>query len=141
MTDQVLLAVITGLPATIAALGGLFISIKNGVKVDAAKVAVDAVNVKTDLQHASVTDKIDSNTKSVVILERQINSNLAKQIEASIARAIANERLRVAGLAQPNNATTLGEEQVAKEAQESIDEKLAANKAKQSAEFKKEEKK
>jgi len=130
MSDQVLLAIITGLPATIAALAGLFISIKNGTKVDAAKTAVDAVNVKTDLQHASVTDKIDSNTKSVVILERQINSNLAKQIEASIARAIANERLRVAGLAVPNNATTLGEEVVAKEAQESIDEKIKENKEK-----------
>src|SRR5678809_309631 len=104
MSDQVLLAVIGGLPATIAALGALIVSLMNGTKVDAAKVAVDlvnvktdAVNAKTDMQHTQTTEKLDSTKQSVVILERQINSNLAKQIEASIARAIANERLRVAG--------------------------------------------
>ena len=128
MTDQVLLAVIGGLPATIAAIGALIVSIMNGTKVDAAKVAVDAVNQKTDMQHASVSDKIDSTKQSVVILERQINSNLEKQIEASIAKAIANERLRVAGLAQP--PPTIAEEQVAKDAHDSIDKKVEENKEK-----------
>jgi TolA-binding protein len=130
MTDQVWLAVITGLPATIAALGSVFLAIKNGAKVDAAKLAVDAVNVKTDLQHAQTTDKIDSTKQSVNVLERQINSNLEKQIEASIAKAIANERLRVAGLVQPNNSATEEEARVAKDAHDSIDEKIEGNKEK-----------
>jgi TolA-binding protein len=130
MSDQVWLAVVTGLPATIAALGSVFLAIKNGAKVDAAKLAVDAVNVKTDLQHAQTTDKIDNTKQSVMVLERQINSNLEKQIEASIAKAIADERLRVAGIPQPNNSATEGEAKVAKEAHDSIDEKIEGNKEK-----------
>jgi hypothetical protein len=130
MSDQVWLAVVTGLPATIAALGSVFLAIKNGAKVDAAKLAVDAVNVKTDLQHAQTTDKIDNTKQSVMVLERQINSNLEKQIEASIAKAIADERLRVAGLVQPDNKATEGEAQVAKEAHDSIDKKIEGNKEK-----------
>ena len=130
MTDQVWLAVITGLPATIAALGSVVLAIKNGAKVDAAKLAVDAVNVKTDLQHAQTTDKIDNTKQSVMVLERQINSNLEKQIEASIAKAIANERLRVAGILQPNNTATEEEAKVAKEAHDSIDKKIEGNKEK-----------
>jgi len=124
MSETVILAIITGLPATIAALAGLFISIKNGAKVDAAKTAVDAVNVKTDLQHSSVTDKIDNANESVKVLEKQINSNLAKQIEASIAKAIANERLRVAGINPPDAAG----EAVRKDAITSIDKKIEENK-------------
>src|SRR6185295_19043374 len=128
MSDQVWLAIVTGLPATIAALGSVFLAIKNGAKVDAAKLAVDAVNVKTDLQHAQTTDKVDNTKQSVMVLERQINSNLEKQIEASIAKAIANERLRVAGITQPNNSATEAEAQVAKEAHDSIDKKVEENK-------------
>jgi hypothetical protein len=128
VSEQVWLALITGLPATIAALAGLFMSIRNGERVQAAKTAVDAVNIKTDLQHAAVTDKIDNTKQAVVVLERQINSNLEKQIEASIAKAIANERLRVAGIAQPS--TTEGEAKVAKDAHDSIDKKIEGNKDK-----------
>jgi len=130
MSEQVWLAIVTGMPATIAALGALIVTLKNSTKVDAAKVAVDAVNVKTDLQHAQTTDKIDNTKQSVMVLERQINSNLEKQIEASIAKAIADERLRVAGIGQPNNATTEAEAQVAKEAHDSIDKKIEGNKEK-----------
>ena len=130
MSETIWMAIITGLPATIAAIGGMVLSIRNGVKVDAAKTAVDAVNIKTDAQHEAVTDKIDGTRQSVTVLERQFNSNLAKQIEASIAKAIANERLRVAGIAVPNNVATAGETQVAKESHESIDKKIEDNKNK-----------
>lgn len=38
---------------------------------------------------------VEESKEAVVVLEKQINSNLDKQIRASIAEAIATERLRV----------------------------------------------
>ncbi len=52
----------------------------------------------SDARSAKTSQGIEEGKQAVVVLEKQINSNLEKQIEASIAKAIANERLRVAGL-------------------------------------------
>ncbi len=70
MSDAVVLAIITGLPATIAALAGLRKSNQNGAKADEIKTSIAAGDIKTDALQAKA-DEIHEST----------NGNLSKVTE------------------------------------------------------------
>jgi len=92
MSDTAIKQIIDAWPQLLAALAIFIMTVRNGWNSRANKK-----ELKGDI--ASTQGSVDK-------LERQINSNLEKQIEASIGRAIANERLRVAGIPANDPAPT-----------------------------------
>lgn len=84
MSDDAIKLIIANWPMLLSTLVIVILQLRNGWNSTANKKELKGEIVATQ--------------GSVDKLERQINSNLEKQIEASIAKAIANERLRVAGI-------------------------------------------
>ncbi len=58
MTDTITMALIAGLPATLTALTGLIVSIKNGRKTDAVVTKVDDAAVKQQEIHTLVNSNL-----------------------------------------------------------------------------------
>ena len=101
------------IPVLIAAIGAgqtivmaIIAQRVKGAKESLQNTLLDSRSISKDdrASKANEAKKDNQDTKDAVnILEKQINSNLERQIEASINKAIADERLRVAGLLEPDS--------------------------------------
>ena len=91
MSDAFWLALITAIPTTLAALGAMYVSIRNGHKADITAAKVDAVDAKaieihtlTNSQLSRVTAALELANSKIAGLERLV-SNMAE------AKAIADQ--------------------------------------------------
>jgi len=102
MSDPVLLAIITGLPATITSLVAALIAWRNKTTLNTRMDRHDELDVEVKQQvkdmHEQTKADNEGTRQAVVKLEAQINSNLEKYIQGAIENALSKERLSVSKL-------------------------------------------
>ena len=88
MTDSVLLALITSVPPTIAALAALWVGIHNGGKADETGKKADALIVKTAEIHTATDGNLSSLTKTLAVAQEKIDG-----LEKTIAMNAENKKI------------------------------------------------
>lgn len=107
MTEGAWVAIMTGLPATIAAIGALIVALRNGVQVTKNTAAVEGVHKATN----SIKDELVAATRVAALAEGVIRGAAEERArnapaaprplterELGIAEGIRQERARVAAL-------------------------------------------
>ena len=97
MTEAVQLALITGVPSTLAALGALYVSLKNSQKTDVVVQKTDEVRGRTDIIlekaseiHTATNGQLSSLNKQLAVALEKISG--LEQLTASQAasKIVAN---------------------------------------------------
>jgi len=95
----VLLAIITGLPATITSLVAAMIAWRNKATLNTRMDRHDELDIEVGKKVASMHAETKADNlgtrEAVDKLEQQINSNLEKYIQGAIENALSKERLKV----------------------------------------------
>lgn len=112
MTDSTIVAILTALPPTLAAIAALIQGLKNSKKADAANIKADVANEKTnDLLNktAIVTEKAEAIATKTDEIHTLANSNFSK-VSANnqvLAEKVAGLEKLITTLTEQKNAAAL----------------------------------
>lgn len=93
LSDTVLLGLVTAIPTTLAALGALFVSLRNGAKTDKVQAKVEAVDAKaieihtlTNSNLSKVTSQLEVANSKIEGLQKLVSSLVtAKEVADRVA--------------------------------------------------------
>lgn len=101
MSDPLWLALITAVPATLAAIGALIVGLRNGRKVDVTQAKVEAVDQKaieihtlTNSNLSRVTAALDVANTKIDGLQKQVTLMVGARTVAEDAKTIADQVIR-----------------------------------------------
>lgn len=101
ISDSVLLAIVSAVPTTLAALGALFVSLRNGHKADVTQTKIDAVDVKATEIHMLTNSNLARVTSQLEVANTKLSGFAAAQ-EESVKKIAGLERLVADFMARGN---------------------------------------
>lgn len=92
MSDAFWLALMTAVPTTLAALGALYVSVRNGHKADVTAAKVDAVDAKAIEIHTLTNSNLSRVTAALEVANAKIDG-LQKQVALMVGAKVVADKV------------------------------------------------